>query len=122
MYFAIFLSRDAHDSKLSAIKALRRFSAGETFVQASQVDKAQAEADRARVELRRGGALDEYAHRLATLEAAIGATSEALQWRQKSFQDLEAAERNLELLQVIAGWSLGKGPLVRQEPIQAARF
>ena len=76
--------------------------AGETYVQQKQMDKAQAEADRAREELVRGRAYNELSHRLATLEAAISATSEALRWRQKAFQELDAAARNLELLQVHA--------------------
>ena len=82
------------------------------------MDKAQAEADRARVELRRARALDEYAHRLATLEAAISATSEALQWRQKAFQELEAADRNVELLQVS---SLGFEAAIRPEAHSVCR-
>ncbi len=69
-------------------------------MQQNLIEQARAEADRARQELTRGRVV-EFAHRLETLESAIAATSEALQWRQKSFKDLDAAALKLELAQVL---------------------
>ena len=66
-----------------------------------QVEQARAEADRARQEHARGHAGEGFAHRLETLESAIAATSEAMQWRQKAVKGLDVAAQKLELAQVV---------------------
>ena len=68
----------------------------------NEIDKAQAQAVRAHDELHRAGATEEFAPRLAALEAAISTTSQAMQWRKKAFDEITAASRCLELAQVQA--------------------
>jgi hypothetical protein len=67
--------------------------------QNKEIDKAGVEAARAREELIRAGVCDEYAERLAALEAAISTTSQALQLRQKALEEMEAASRSVEQVQ-----------------------
>ena len=75
--------------------------AGERYVLQQDIEKARAEAGRAGDELKRGGATEEFGGRLAALEAAISAASKALEWRQKARDELGAASRCLELVQVL---------------------
>ncbi len=67
--------------------------------QNKEIDKAGVQAARAREELTRAGVCDEYAERLAALEAAISTTSQALQLRQKALEEMEAASRSVEQAQ-----------------------
>ncbi len=70
---------------------------GENFVLQSEIDKAQVQSVRARDELQRAGASDEFGPRLAALEAAISTTSQALQWRKKAFDEIGAVTKCVEL-------------------------
>jgi hypothetical protein len=63
----------------------------------AEVSKAQAEAVRAQEELKRAGCTHEFAQRLASLEAAISAARQTLQWSQKAGDEIEAATRSLNL-------------------------
>jgi hypothetical protein len=67
--------------------------------QNKEIHKAEVEAARARKELTRAGVCDEFADRLAALEAAISSTSKALQLRQKALEEMEAASRSVEQAQ-----------------------
>ena len=73
---------------------------GETFVLQNEIEKAQVQAVRARDELQRAGASEEFGPRLAALEAAISTTSQALQWRKTALDEIGAVSRCIELAQV----------------------
>ncbi len=75
------------------------FGTGETHAQNKEISKAGVDAARAREELTQAGVCDKFADRLATLEAAIRATSQALQQRQKALEEMEAASRSVEQAQ-----------------------
>ena len=74
--------------------------AGEKSIALDDIGKAKAEAVRAREELGRSGELSDHIERLAGLEAAISARTQALHWRQRALEEVEAAMRSLHLAQV----------------------
>ncbi len=69
-------------------------------MQQGEAEKALAEAGRAREELRRGGAAEELAGRLAGLEAAIAAAGSAARWRQAAADELRGAGKCVDLAEV----------------------
>ena len=78
----------------------------------NQIETARVQAVRARDELQRAGACEEFGPRLAALEAAISTTSQALQWRKKALEEIGAVLRCVELAQVeIANQSGGNNLL-----------
>jgi hypothetical protein len=65
------------------------------------VNGAKAEVARARVELDRAGELEDFAKRLAELEAAVAARTRTLHWRQRGLEEVEVATRSLNLAKVL---------------------
>jgi tRNA C32,U32 (ribose-2'-O)-methylase TrmJ len=72
---------------------------GEMHAQHKEIKEASMEAVRAREELTRAGACDDFAQRLAALEAAISTTSQALQSQQRALAEMESASRSVEQAQ-----------------------
>ena len=66
----------------------------------NEIEKAQVQAVRAHDELQRAKASEEFAPRLAALEAAISTTGQALQWRKKTIDEISAVLRCVDLAQV----------------------
>lgn len=63
--------------------------------------QAEPAAARAREELRRAGAAEEFTGRLDALDAAIGAAAKAAQWRQKAGEEIDGAHKCVQLAEVI---------------------
>ena len=72
---------------------------GEMHAQHKEIKEATVQAVRAREELTRAGVCDEFAQRLAALEAAISTTSQALHLHNKALAEMEAASRSVEQAQ-----------------------
>jgi hypothetical protein len=89
----------ARDERCLASLTLVFVGKGETHILNHETNKAGVEAARAREELTRAGVRDEFAERLAALEAAISTTSQALQLRQKALEEMEAASTSVEQAQ-----------------------
>jgi hypothetical protein len=66
----------------------------------NEIEKAQVQAVRAHDELQRAGVSEEFRPRLAALEAAISTSSQALQWRIKTLDEIRSVTRCVELAQV----------------------
>ncbi len=75
-------------------------AAGEKLLADGAADQAESAAARAREELRRAGAAEEFAARLDALDAAIGAAAKAVQWRQKAGEEIDGALKCVQLAEV----------------------
>ncbi len=84
---------------LTELLLLLFFDTGETHAQHKEIKEATVQAARAREELTRAGVCDEFAQRLAALEAAISTTSQALHLHNKALAEMEAASRSVEQAQ-----------------------
>jgi hypothetical protein len=73
-------------------------------VQRKEIKQASVETMLARTELARAGVRDEFADRLAALEAAISATGQALQLQDKALADMESARQSAEQAQARSGY------------------
>jgi hypothetical protein len=74
---------------------------GEKFIKLEHVPEAEAEAARAREELKRVGIEHDFGQRLSALEEAIKSTRQALEWRHKAEEAIDAALSCVNLAQVI---------------------
>jgi hypothetical protein len=76
---------------------------GEKFIKLEHVHEAEAEAARAREELKRVGIENDYVQRLLALEEAIESTRQALECRQNAAEAIDAALSCVNLAQVSVG-------------------